>query len=506
MEDRVAMHVDGVGVLLRVGTRLFLLRYVDDSVLMARTADGLQLMLDEIVAMSREQCFDFSAEKTEIMRVGSMTAPDPPMRAFFMNGELLKETDKFRYLGLVQGNRVPMGPAAGAMVDLREQEARQKVYGPLGHARSMLLVASRDRRLTNRECLALYTSYVRGLFDYCPASTIRSFRNQFEDVQTDCLRIMGHVSPKEAGYEIVSLQGDLGLPSIRSYLLASVIRQWIIFEKAPVRTPRRDVLDHARIVWNEHGRPQGHFLSVVQAALAEIGKAEYFEGGWPGTVAQACAELEVVIKRYRQRHWWERVVGNGYLAPRRVLHPLYVRIKRVLETDEYQTEGSSEYRSYMARFRSDQMPTKVVLMRRLHPKPPRALRYCTDCVVLEAQDTMHVLTGCGAHAVEIEAMVAAVRSTGSPELLEWLGDIGGDVEHRLRWCAVFLDGAIEGGVPFAAAYGRNKRAIRHFRDFRLHRREYMAVWKMRAALRRALRKYIMIIGKRLMAAAGYRHF
>ena len=85
------------------------------------------------------------------------------------------------------------------------------------------------------------------------------------------------------------------------------------------------------------------------------------------------------------------------------------------------------------------------------------------------------------------------------DVVAWAGSIA---EHPERWVALWLDGEL-GGVPFAEAYGRDRRAIRAFGDFESHRRAYLAVMRARAGLRGHVRASLTYIVSHRSKRSGY---
>ena len=118
----------------------------------------------------------------------------------------------------------------------------------------------------------------------------------------------------------------------------------------------------------------------------------------------------------------------------------------------------------------------------------------------ETEDVNHFMARCPArHQIRYE-MVAAVRETLPPDVLEWLGS---PYENPERWAAVWLDGELE-GVPYAEAYGRSTRAIRAFRDFERYKEHYLGIIRMRTTLRRRMRRWIVALVERGPRRAGTR--
>ena len=105
--------------------------------------------------------------------------------------------------------------------------------------------------------------------------------------------------------------------------------------------------------------------------------------------------------------------------------------------------------------------------------------------------------GCRASAYAVSyrvRMFAAVRDTMSSEVRGWAGAPGSFFPKR--WVALVLDGELD-GVPYAEAFGRERRAVQRFRAFRTHRWAYLEVLRRRASLRAAVREpFVSIVTRR----------
>ena len=201
----------------------------------------------------------------------------------------------------------------------------------------------------------------------------------------------------------------------------------------------------------------------------------------------------VLVDRRHQRLWRERVSGN------QVLQPLFSSLKRRVEFSEYMREGSACSRRAVLRLRMDQVPTAVTMLRRARPRIPRAQRLCPNCSLGEQEDTEHLLMRCPLYSAERVRMFAAVRETMSSEVLGWAGAPG---SFPKRWVALVLDGELD-GVPYAEAFGRERRVVQCFCAFRTHRRAYLEVLRRRASLRAAVREHLVSIVTRRSKQSGY---
>ena len=107
---------------------------------------------------------------------------------------------------------------------------------------------------------------------------------------------------------------------------------------------------------------------------------------------------------------------------------------------------------------------------------------------------------CPLYSAERVRNFAAVRETMSGEVLGfWAGAPG---SFPKRWAALVLDGELD-RVPYAEAFGRERRAVQHFRAFRTHRRAYLEVLRRRASLRAAVREPLVSIVTRRSKQSGY---
>ena len=73
------------------------LRYADDIILIAKSPNDLQQLLDKVDEVSRKFGLEISTRKTKVMVV----AKERIMMHIYCNGELLEQVNSFRYLGSI---------------------------------------------------------------------------------------------------------------------------------------------------------------------------------------------------------------------------------------------------------------------------------------------------------------------------------------------------------------------------------------------------------------------
>lgn len=72
------------------------LRYADDTVLIAETAEDLQILVDRIVEYSEQYGLSLNIKKTKVMLISKTT---PNFREIYVHGEAIERVRKYNYLG-----------------------------------------------------------------------------------------------------------------------------------------------------------------------------------------------------------------------------------------------------------------------------------------------------------------------------------------------------------------------------------------------------------------------
>ena len=489
----------GCGVELRDGSRVFSISYADDIVLCAATPRGLQKMLDAAFANSRTNRYEFSAEKSEVVVFGAEGDEESLSWPWFfhLGGVALQRSTSFKYLGAVLNRAV----AVRAERDLpagRRAALEDKIRGT-GKREVLLRVASANPTLTVLDSRQIYFCHVLGVADHCSSIMARGASDFVASVQRDCSRIMLGLPAAERDIEYAGLEGDLGLRSTESVFASSALRLFSRIHSVPKHSQLWRSYDNYRGVCDEELNPAGNWCEWVRRCLAGVGHPEYFDGGWPPSLpppAPRIPTLKEEIAAWQQRVWREGIIVNG-VPVRRRLCPLYARLKSRYEFCEYMREGGHPYRRAMWRWRTEALPAQVTFGR--WAGVPRHLRFCTHCALQECEDTEHLLLRCNVYAAETALMIAAVRECMPPEVVAWAGNPG---DHPDRWVSLLLDGELA-GVPFAEAYGRDRRAVRAFTNFRWNKAGYLEVLRVREALRARLRAPLTSIMSHRARRSGY---
>jgi hypothetical protein len=500
------LHVAGCGILLRDGSRTFSISFADDIVLIAESAAGLQRMLDAAFDDSRKNRYKFSATKCEVVIFHAAADEASIVRhGFHLGGVVLQLSAGFQYLGVRINGCLALRRDAHTTPD-RQAMLEEKIHGPHGGI-NMVHASARLEALTALEHRQFIFGHVLGVLGYCSSFLARAPCPYGEDVQDEAARIAMGFPPRDvlARLERTALCGDLGLPSVESRLAGDTLRLFLRIHSVPKSAQLWRVFNTYRAACSQQADQRGNWCTWVRKILMDIGHPEYWLDGWPPVVPLGCTALERAAAVGAQQcaarsalRVWQQTEWRNAVASRGVLNPLYARLKRRCEFAEYGREGSKHYRRVMHKWRTEQIPAMVVFGR--HAGAPRAARLCMRCTLHECEDVEHLLCRCPTYAAQRASLVAAVQATMPANVIAWAGSIA---DHPDRWVALWLDGELE-GLPYAEAYGRDRRAIHGFRDFQRSKWQYMCVMRTRAQLRRAVSAILVAILDDRARRAGFK--
>ena len=489
------LHVAGSGVLLCDGSRTYSISFADDIVLLAESPSGLQAMLDAAYEDSRKNRYKFSPTKCEVVIFhAAEDAADVVRYGFNLGGTAVRLSDYFRYLGVKVSGRVVLHHAEHTTPE-RLQALEASIHGPHG-GMNMVHASARLEALTALEHRQFIFGHVLGVLGYCSSFMGRAPFPYGEDIQDEAARIALGFPPRKVQRNLdrVALCGDLGLPTVASRLAGDTLRLFHRIHCVPKSSQLWRVFNTYRRACAQQVDQRGNWCAWVRKVLADIGHPEYWQNGWPPapppgasaadrarTAQDQQGDSRIALQALQQAQWRETVASHH------TLNPHYARLKRRCEFCEYCREGSIHYRLAMHKWRTEQIPAMVVHGRYLGL--PRELRYCPGCAAPECEDAEHILCRCPIYAAQRAALIAAVHHTMPAHVIAWAGDIA---DHPDRWVTLWLDGELE-GLPYSEAYGRDRRAIRKFRNFEQSRRHYLDIMHSRAALRAEIRAPLVAI-------------
>ena len=202
------------------GVNINNLRYADDTVLMAKSEEDLQKLVNRLDQISREFGMEINIKKTEVMTVSKRTVK--PDCKIFLNGRQLKQVDFFKYLGCI---------IADDCRDLKELNSR------IGQAKSAFMKLKNiliNKNLSFKCRHRVLKCYVYAILTYCSETwTItKQLEERIEAFEMWCFRRMQRISWKalKTNSEVLAQTGtsrDL-LKSIRTRqlrFLGHVIRK-----------------------------------------------------------------------------------------------------------------------------------------------------------------------------------------------------------------------------------------------------------------------------------------
>lgn len=359
------------------GRWMGLMLYADDMVLLARSGDELQRMIDLMVEFSHRWRFEMHAGKSEVMIVN-----EPPRgRQWRLDGANMKTVAEFKYLGVeIQRNG-------------RWDAVYKRLLQRAKHRADILMgMGMRAHAYSVETSNNLWHALVAPLLEYgtevSDPGAIRGRAIEIEQKRA-AKAILGCSTrmPDEVA------RGELGWLSMGARRAIARLR---LYRHLVTMQPRRIV---AHVFKRGHARVQAgggarSWCGITRETLEAHGLAKWWQaerwkdfpskGKWKSLVHGAVQAAE-------EKRWKEAMAGKETLT-------WYADHKRALRLEEYlkgrtwDTNGTA----FKTQLRGGTHELRVSADRRRHPRNERHERTCEACHSGEVEDETHFLTQCTA--------------------------------------------------------------------------------------------------------------
>ena len=386
MEDLPNYLGKDIGV--KIGTAVVnYLLHADDLVLMAETRAGLQALLDRLSKFCKRWDITINVTKTNIMlfnvkyQIHTGTVPEP----FTIDGELVQETDKYKYLGSIISNTSTnvlknnysflRGKALRAIYALR-QDIRKSINIVLPIE---LMFKSFDVQ-------------IRPILDYgaelwCQIQPIPDI----EYVQNFFLKTYLKVREQTPTQAVLGETGRLPLFIKQHDLLLKYLKRFETMDKS--RTLYKIYEDLVAL------DSQGHRNWVTKAKAIKALKDA------PPTTTSTTM-LSGTNQDYAKK--WLEDINNASLNPKLRTYKLF---KNELCLEPYITSVKNvNHRIAIARFRTSSHNLHIEKGRHCNPPTPIEKRICHFCPANKIDDEHHMLMECSFHNQERNELFNTISS------------------------------------------------------------------------------------------------
>lgn len=358
----VAAEINDLDIGIPIGdTKLSLLMYADDIVLMADSEEKLQTMLDTIHNWCKRWRVLINTDKSKCMHFRKGRTERSNFKFMIGNNEL-ETVSLYKYLGIIFHEKSDFSHSC---------EALSKGAGrALG---SLINKIHGYKEFGFKSFEKLYTSCVIPILDYCASVWGYRHYQQADNIQNRAMRYFLGV---HRFTPILAMVGDTGWVPCMYRRWACMIRLWNRFNK----------MDQNRLTYKvfryDVEKCDNNWSSDLKSVMTDLGLNDHFVNR---TTVNIRTVLSVIRNHYSVK--WARDIQN--VAKLRT----YRLYKTDFETEKYLCLNlNKNERSMLAQFRTGILPLRVETGRYIGE--PLANRLCRLCDSQSVETEMHFLLFC----------------------------------------------------------------------------------------------------------------
>ena len=361
-----------LGVPILNGERLSILKYADDIVLIAETADDLQIMLNKLSNWTKQWRLSVNIDKTKVMhcRKQSKTLTDFHFR---FDDKEIGVTKCYRYLGIDITDTLTFTVCAKNLHD--------------AGSRSLGALVSKyyaNKGLDFKTYEKIYFSTVVPITDY--AAGVWGFKayDEHDKLQKRAIRTFLGLGKTTC---LLAMEAEIGwmLPRHRRY--CDIIRLW--HRLANMDANR---LTHKVFLWDLHmtDRYRNTWCGDVRTIFQDCDMINFFniELSKTTSLKNIVEKVRLKLKYIREHQWNESVLQSAKLRT-------YRTFKSAIFKERYVDRFLSiQQRSALARVRCGSFPLAIELGRYRRPAIPLEQRICRVCNNGLIENETHFLVQC----------------------------------------------------------------------------------------------------------------
>jgi len=343
------------------GTKLNILLYADDIVLIADSEVHLQTMIDKLYEWCKKWRLRVNINKTNIVHFRSKSQANSNFE-FHYGLQKIEAVSKYKYLGVILSEFLDYGMVAETLANSGK--------------RALGAIYSKFRQQKGFGCNVyskLYHTGVTPILDYCSGVWGCNKFEKIDSVQNKAIRLYLGVHSFAPN---LAIQGDMGWVSSRIRRKVEMVRYWnVLANMNESRIPKKILL------WEMQKRGL-NWATEIRNVLSDFGK----EGNFYNVQTVDLEEFKNFLC-VRDKVTWKNNVND---VPKL---RSYVLFKNEMQLDPYIYKVINRgHRSVLAQFRCGILPLKIETGR--FTNIPVEFRLCLFCEGNNVEDENHFMFDC----------------------------------------------------------------------------------------------------------------
>ena len=393
--------------------RLMVLMYADDTIILADSAENLQLALNALKSYCDTWKLEINCSKTKIL-VFSNRKANPNDYNFKLGTRSIELVNSYKYLGVILNYN---GSFNLAIDNLRSQASRA-MYSLISKSRRLNLPIDIQLDSYDKTVLPILL-YGCEIWGYSNVPSIETFHLKF-------LKMTLGVHIKTCNNMVY---GELGRFPLEIFIKKRAIGYW------------------ARMIKGKESK----LIKVAYDHLLNMYNSNIFKSKWIDYIKSILVECNLndvwVSQDFWSVYWLKSTVFNSLKTKftdrwstelqNMTSCDLYAQFKTIFKFEKYLVQLPPLSRATLCKFRTNNTRLPIVLGR--YTKTPRNLRFCTLCTNEEIGNEFHILFECNnPQIIPLRALHIPTEFSDQPSLQKCADLLGSDNLSVIRNVALFL--------------------------------------------------------------------
>ena len=387
------------------GSRLSLLLYADDIVVLADSVKDLQRMMKAVEGFCRRWRLQVNMSKTKVVEFGARGVGKVKV---LWKGEELEEVAEYKYLGML----VEKGG--------RWKKTKEKMLRKARRAAALAWnMAVRGGDMSVKGMSNIWTALIRPHLEY--GAEILNSHTDFvwEEAEKVARKVGRRVLKCGPSLPNDAILGELGWMTMRGRRMLLRLSYWGKILQMDGGRWVKKVYEQGRTRLGANARANT-WCNLTRKWLVQLGLLDEWQQQAVGPAWQE--KLRAKIEDHEARNWRQRVVKNAKLEE-------YAKWKPKPELEQYLQHKNVHQRRLWTKLRGGCLELRIetgrwerVSVGGRQVAVPRHLRKCKLCFG-ELEDARHVLFRCPTYRVQRAVMAAQVGACAPPSVMAAMAQV-----------------------------------------------------------------------------------
>ena len=393
--------------------RLMVLMYADDTIILADSAENLQIALNALKSYCDTWKLEINCTKTKIL-VFSNRKANPNDYNFNLGINNIELVDSYKYLGVILNYN---GSFNLAIDNLRSQASRA-MYSLISKSRRLNLPIDIQLDSYDKTVLPILL-YGCEIWGYSNVPSIETFHLKF-------LKMTLGVHIKTCNNMVY---GELGRFPLEIFIKKRAIGYWARIIKGKESKLTKVAYNHLFTMYNSNIF-KSKWIDYIKSILVECN----LNNVWTSQDFRSVNWLKLTVfnslkTKFTER--WSTELQNMTSCD------LYAQFKTIFKFEKYLVKLPPLSRATLCKFRLNNTRLPIVLGR--YTQTPRNLRFCTLCTNEEIGNEFHILFECtNPQIIPLRALHIPTEFSDQPSLQKCAELLGSENLSVLKNVALFL--------------------------------------------------------------------